>query len=137
MLLETCRVFQNLCALLNDKQPSVAKDASLALVNLSSDDDVIPHIVSGDMHVVHAAVNAVLDPEHELADPACMLLSNLTRLPSSCDLIYERTAPIIDKLIDVFCQKKYNKKGAKLHYLAPVFSNMSQLPAMRRYSVLY
>lgn len=38
----------------------------------------------------------------------------------------------LDKLVFIFCQEGYNEKGAKLHYLGPVLSNLSQLSEARQ-----
>lgn len=36
------------------------------------------------------------------------------------------------KLVEIFCTEGYNKK-AKLHYLGPLLSNLTQLPEARSY----
>lgn len=38
-----------------------------------------------------------------------------------------------DSLVNVFTKTKHNQNGANLHYLGPVFSNLSQSVAVRRY----
>lgn len=131
MLIKTTSVFKNLCQLLNDSQKSVATDASLALINLSADEAVIENLVTEETDVVENMLKIVTNPEHDLADPACMVLSNLTRTKHGSEQVFKKMADNLDRYIDIFCQEKYNKKGARLHYLAAVFSNLSQIPAMR------
>nr|SVE75227.1 EOG090X08WK [Daphnia dolichocephala] len=131
LLLKTSCIVKNLCHLLNDDQPSIAKDASLALINLSADEEVIPALVAEEMGVIENMLKLISDPEHNLADPACMVLSNLTRTKHGSERVFESMGGNLGKYIDIFCQEKYNKKGARLHYLASVFSNLSQLPSVR------
>ena len=62
---------------MDDKQSSIATDASLALINLSSDEDVIPALVDNtNSDIIDSMLKVISDPEHDLADPACMFLSN-------------------------------------------------------------
>lgn len=37
----------------------------------------------------------------------------------------------LPKLVEIFCNEGYNKQ-AKLHYLGPLLSNLTQLPEARR-----
>ena len=65
---------------MDDKQSSIATDASLALINLSSDEDVIPALVDNtNSDIIDSMLKVISDPEHDLADPACMFLSNILR----------------------------------------------------------
>lgn len=138
MLIETAGVVRNLCFLLDDQQKSVSTDACLALVNLSTEDEMIPNLVDSSAGVVKIMLKIITDPGHELADPACMFLANITRTTCGSEKVFEQLLPQFDRYIDIFCQEKYNTKGAKLHYLASVFSNISQIPTARRYIlVLY
>ena len=77
----------------------------------------------------------VMDPESFLADPACMVLSNLTRPAANIDPVIELVQGCgftLDQVVTVFTKRGYNKKGANLHYLGPVFSNLSQSVTFRR-----
>ena len=65
-----------------------------------------------------------------------MILSNISRrsqhVEKVVDLIDE--APVgFDSLVNVFTKNKHNRKRANLHYLRPVFSNLSQSVTVRRY----
>nr|CAG4649473.1 EOG090X08WK [Scapholeberis mucronata]SVE93719.1 EOG090X08WK [Scapholeberis mucronata] len=133
LLTKTSAIFKNLCQLLNDSQQSVATDASLALINLSADQDVVDTLIGEGTDVIDNMLKIITNPEHALADPACMVLSNITRNKQGSERVFQKMSKDLDKFIDIFCQEKYNKKGARLHYLAPVLSNLSQIPEMRRY----
>ncbi|KAK7870685.1 hypothetical protein R5R35_009850 [Gryllus longicercus] len=138
-------------ALLHDPSASVAKDAFLCIVNLSAEEAGARVLVSEDCcsgseeigekgmksaNIVASVLSHIVDPESSLADPACAILSNITR--PSCtvqrvlDLI-SQTDVTIEKLVTVFTRIGYNKKGATLHYLGPVFSNLSQSSTFRSY----
>lgn len=76
-----------------------------------------------------------MDKESILADPCCMILSNMTRPLHLVDRIitlFENSGYTWDSIVAAFTAKQYNNVGAKLHYLGPVFSNLSQSPRVRR-----
>ena len=133
LLVKTSSIFKNLCQLLNDTQKSVATDASLALINLSADEEVAETLIKEDRDVVDNMLKIITDPEHPLADPACMVLSNITRNKKGSEVVFQKISKELDRYIDIFCQEKFNTKGARLHYLAAVLSNLSQIPEMREY----
>lgn len=79
---------------------------------------------------------AIMDKSSVLADPCCMLLSNMTRplhLVNRVITLIEQSGYTWDAIVAAFTAKQYNTTGAKLHYLGPVFSNLSQSPHVRRY----
>lgn len=131
LLINTSTILQNLCNLLNDSQKSIATDASLALINLSADEDVVDILVAEGSKIIENMLKIVVNPEHELADPACMVLSNISRTKRGSEKVFQEMGKNLDKYIDIFCQESFNQKGARLHYLAAVFSNLSQIPTMR------
>lgn len=131
LLINTSTILQNLCNLLNDSQKSIATDASLALINLSADEDVVDILVAEGSKIIENMLKIVVNPEHELADPACMVLSNISRTKCGSEKVFQEMGKNLDKYIDIFCQESFNQKGARLHYLAAVFSNLSQIPTMR------
>ena len=81
-----------------------------------------------------------MDKNCSLADPGCMILSNMTR-PSS--LVNRMIVVIVksgfswDALVTAFTAKQWNTVGANLHYLGPVFSNLSQSADVRRYTTIH
>ena len=131
LLAGTPSIVKNLCSLLNHEQKSVATDASLTLVNLSADENIAPLLLTDDINIINIMLDIISNPDHDLSDPACMALANLTHTTQGSEKIFQAMAPELSKYVDIFCQEKYNKKGANLHYLAGVFSNLSQIPAMR------
>ncbi|KAK9753114.1 protein of unknown function (DUF384) [Popillia japonica] len=65
-----------------------------------------------------------------------MILSNLSRSPRYTEKIIdlmEKADVTFDVLINAFTRNKYNNKGANLHYLGPVLSNLSQSVHVRKY----
>lgn len=131
-------LYKCLLALLTDTkgQASVRKDAALAFINLTGDQAVCQRLLD-DLHLdfVASLWQCVSDPESTVADPACMILSNLTIDKVCCDLVADTLKAkdiTLDKVIYVFCQEGYNQASAKLHYLGPFLSNLSQLEAIRQ-----
>lgn len=77
-----------------------------------------------------------MDKESKIADPCCMILSNVTRSSHSANRVItliEDSGYTWDSIVAAFTAKQYNNTGAKLHYLGPMFSNLSQSPNVRRY----
>ena len=123
--------------LFEDDQKSVKTDAALALINLSADEEIGPLLITvNELDIIDVMLSIIKNSEHELADPACMILSNVTRTTLGSEKVFHKMVTSFEHYIDIFCQEKFNTKGAKLHYLAAVLSNLSQIPAMREYSFL-
>lgn len=113
------------------KEEVLCKDASLSLINISANESKVVLDCEG---LVNRLWNMIEDKDCFVSDPACMILSNLTIDKMNCqkvsDLLLSHTS--MDRIIFVFCQEGYNSKGAKLHYLGPFLSNLSQLSEIRR-----
>lgn len=65
-----------------------------------------------------------------------MVLSNITRPQHLIEKIVElieRSGITFDVIVNAFTKVKFNNKGAKLDYLAPVLSNLSQSHTVRKY----
>ena len=128
------KVLQQLLELTADtSQPEVSKNAHLAVLNASADAEVADSLI--ELRVIPRLLELVADPEWSEADKVCMMLSNLSRSePGSVALLRaltEEGAKItLYQLVDIFGRIGYNK-NADYHYLATVFSNMSQLQAAR------
>ena len=121
-----------LLSLTHDTNESVEKDAALALINLSGDEEVAVKMRAPE--IVSVIWKRIADPECRIADPLCMILSNLTINPSLCQMVYSRLnddGVSMDDVVSIFCREGYNKRGAALHYIGPVLSNLSQLPKVR------
>jgi len=80
-----------------------------------------------------------MDKSSILADLCCMILSNMTRpfhLVNRIITLIEQSGYSWNEIVAVFTAQQYNTKGNKLHYLGPVFSNLSQSPRVRRYHLI-
>ncbi|KAJ2156020.1 Protein hgh1 [Coemansia sp. RSA 552] len=125
------------------EEPVVAHKAMNTLVNLSTDHSVCRHFADED--ILAMVVRMITSPSCFIADPACMLLSNLTKLPKICELMCTLETGLVpgicnsqlalDQLTDVFVKgmdKKYNKH-AKFSFLASVFADITNCSRGRRY----
>ena len=100
-------------------------DAALALINVSS---AHPKAL---LPFTEALWKAAAEPTSEVADPAAMILSNVTIDEENAASAAERidVVGVVDALVKA---DKHNAKGAKLHYLGPLLSNLSQSSRVRR-----
>ncbi|KAG8236352.1 hypothetical protein J437_LFUL016774 [Ladona fulva] len=148
LIISTPEIVRCLILLCGDPSESVAKDACLSLVNISAEETAIPALLgafenskdgnnsSGETvrEVISVILSIIVNPDSSSTDPACMILSNMSRPIAYCEKVLERienSSVTLEKLIAVFCDVNYNKKGSTLDYLAPVFSNLSQLSTFR------
>lgn len=127
----------NLLELLNDECHFIAKDAALALINISSDPAVAKSLLQSTQMtgLVKTLYDKIQDEECKIADAATMIFSNLTRDLVSCSHVFDNLKEHsieMERIVFIMCQEGYNKHGANLRYLAPVISNLSQLPEVRR-----
>ena len=125
--------------ILNDEHPAIAKDAYLALVNLTTNETTSWLLLNLDSHkdFLFDLLKYVLEPSSKQADFACMLLANLSRgekcATKIVKLMIEKKEEVgFDKLITVFCTVDHNK-DAKMHYLGSLLSNLSQIKEARYY----
>ena len=124
-----------LCSLLTGKSELLSKDAAKALVNITADGEMAKDLLkTGDHVLVPSLWSKVAQEDSDLADPACMALSNLTHDYKSCQLVLrnlEHAGITLETIVGLFCLQKHNTKGHMLHYLGPFLSNLSQLPETR------
>ncbi|XP_066144525.1 protein HGH1 homolog [Euwallacea fornicatus] len=142
---EKPQLLVSLISLLEDTTSAIAKDASLTLINVSANEkgasallnlnieaDCPPLQLPPENIVIHC-LNHIFNKESKIADQCCMILSNLTRpiylIEKVIDII-EKSNKTFDALIEIFTKYEYNK-SAKLHYLGPVLSNLSQSKRVR------
>ncbi|XP_017079764.1 protein HGH1 homolog [Drosophila eugracilis] len=123
-----------------DENQTVAKDAVLSLINLTAEEEAAVKVfqlakqLQPAFAIVEVAAKHISDEQSDLADPWSMVLSNLTRVESLVHEILdtlERDDQTLPRLAKAFAQLDYNKKKAKLHYLAPIFCNLTQVPRGR------
>eukprot|EP00099_Drosophila_melanogaster_P006350 NP_001247313.1 uncharacterized protein Dmel_CG6073, isoform B [Drosophila melanogaster] len=119
-----------------DANQTVAKDAVLSLINLTSEEEAAIKVfqlakqLQPPFAIVEVAAKEITNEQSDLADPWSMVLSNLTRVESLVHEILdtlERDDHTLPRLAKAFAQLDYNKKKAKLHYLAPIFCNLTQV----------
>ncbi|GJQ78077.1 hypothetical protein Trydic_g2419 [Trypoxylus dichotomus] len=149
LIIENPEFLISLLTLLNDNNEVISKESALSLVNISANEDSISPLLELDLeekskiaiqrkpqNIIKTVLGFILDKESHIADPCCMILSNLSRPSRYTDKVIElmqKTDITFDILINAFTKKKYNNKGANLHYLGPVLSNLSQSSSVRRY----
>lgn len=137
----------SLISLLDDRTVPISKDASLCLVNISANEKGARNLLKLDVNkdcpplqvppenIAKQCLTQIFNKESKIADHCCMILSNLTRpkhlIEDVIDII-EKSGRFYDELIDIFTKKEYNQ-NAKLHYLGPVLSNLSQSNKVRKY----
>lgn len=119
--------------LTSDISVAIVKDCYLIFINLSADDTLHQVLVS-DVKILPVLLKNLQDPEYLFSDQICTILSNLTRLEKTCKTVFKVLQEEVGlaKLVEIFCTEGYNKK-AKLHYLGPLLSNLTQLPEARNY----
>ena len=120
-------LLQALFELTEDELNAVANDSYLALVNIAANSRLARELVL--LHVTPQLLTLLLDPK--CTDHVTMILSNLTRenegSKAVLDALHNSTVQL-HQLVGLFC----TNRTAKFHYLATVFSNISQLPSGRR-----
>ncbi len=132
-------ILKCLLSLTKDAQPLISRDAYLALVNLSAVEDLVDAILNLD--VIPGFLECLVDSKCTHADKVCMILSNLTRRErGSVEFVKVISVsgagsarvecPMLYQLVDIFDRAGYNKES-NLHYLATLFSNVSQVAAAR------
>jgi len=117
-------LLSTLVNLLSD--PPVSIDASLAMINLSTDPTTTSHLLS--LTPVPTLVKTISNKD--LGDKMASILSNMTRETSNSNSVYQQmiTANItISSIVDLLCTA-----GTSLHYLGPFLSNLSQISEVRR-----
>ena len=126
-------IYPLLLDLITDKVHVISRDALLALLNLSAFETAADSQVK--LGVIPKLLELIVEPSSQHADTACMLLSNLTRQESGAQALTEilmaEGKPDILQLVDIFNQRDYNKH-AQFHYLATVFSNLTQISSARQ-----
>lgn len=118
-----------LLELTEDEFDVIANDSYLALVNVAANSRLARELVF--LHVIPKLLRLLLEPK--CTDHVTMILSNLTRgdegSKAVLDMLQNTNSTVqLHHLVGLFC----TNKTAKFHYLATVFSNISQLSSGRR-----
>nr|XP_001090013.3 protein HGH1 homolog [Macaca mulatta] len=115
-----------------------ARDAARALVNLAADPGLHETLLAADPGLPARLLGRALDPQWPWAEEAAAALANLSREPGPCAELMAALAAAepadsgLERLVRALCTPGYNAR-APLHYLAPLLSNVSQLPAARAF----
>ena len=115
------------------QQPVVSRDAHLVLLNASADKELAKSLL--DLDIVPRLLEFVVNPEWVEADKVCTILSNLTSTEEGAATVVKAltadgTKVTLHQLVDIFGRMNYNK-NVNFHYLATLFSNISQLSTAR------
>ncbi|XP_061641155.1 protein HGH1 homolog isoform X1 [Phyllopteryx taeniolatus] len=122
-----------LFALTSDPSAAIAEDCYRILINLSAD-ETLHQVLVTDIGVVPSLLKNLKDPQFPFADKICTILSNLTRHQKTCKTLFKvfQEEMGLAQLVDILCTEGYNPH-ADMHYLAPLLSNLTQLPDARRF----
>lgn len=120
-----------LLALTHDPSTAVVKQCYLIFVNLSAD-EASHQVLVEDLKVLPVLYKNLMDPDYLFSDQICSIISNLSRNEDTCKTVFKvlQEEVGLPKLVDIFCTEGYNKH-AKLNYMAPLLSNLTQLPEAR------
>lgn len=122
--------------LIRDSEVYTGKDAMRTLINVSAEESGAAVLLAlKDVDIVTEMVKCIEDQEYPHADFACGVLANLSKPKHLCQKVFEcvdNGSVKLEGLVYILCQIDYNKKGAKLHLLAPCITNFSQLTEGRR-----
>ncbi|XP_046976237.1 protein HGH1 homolog [Vanessa cardui] len=136
VLLKNEKIIESIIELTNDKVDEINKNALLLLVNITANPTGAAEIIKykpSYKNVIEIFIGYVLDQQKKDADAVCMILSNITRQENILEECINSFMPHINELLNVFVNLDYNKKGSKLHYLGPMFSNLSCSPRIRKW----
>ena len=122
-----------------DDFPGIAVDALRTLVNLSADENIAYKLLklAIEPSLIVRIIKYILKPDSLHADGASMILCNLSRPERCANVIVQSMKENVqeiglDKIIEVFCLNNFNPH-AKMNYLGPYLSNLTQIPEARKY----
>lgn len=114
-------VIEELLKLTSDGESTIAKDALLAIVNLSADEVGAETIFGKAPNITVECIKLILDENCPLADAWAMVLSNLSRTESLAERvvadIVQSEKNLVEKLVSAFTRNGFNKKNCNLNYL--------------------
>ncbi|XP_057701515.1 protein HGH1 homolog [Corythoichthys intestinalis] len=122
-----------LFALTSDPSIAIAKDCYHIFINLSAE-ETLHQVLVKDIGIIPTLLKNLKDQQYPFSDQICTILSNLTRHEKTCKTIFQFLQEELGlaQLVDILCTESYNPH-AKLQYLAPLLSNLTQLPDARRF----
>ncbi|CAG5977131.1 unnamed protein product [Menidia menidia] len=110
-------------------RPDVKAKATEYILGLSGHRDGC-RLLRSKPDVVSALVALTSDPSVAIAKDCYHILINLSADETLHQVLQEEMG--LAQLVEIFCTEGFNKK-AKLHYLGPLLSNLSQLPEARSF----
>ncbi|XP_033099511.1 protein HGH1 homolog [Anneissia japonica] len=131
------RYIECLFSLTKDTTSSIVKDSYITLLSLSAD-DIFTNMMITNYCIVPSLLEYIVDEESNNADTVCMLVANLTRNSFCCRKFIElidsdQCSVKLAKIVEVFCQRNYNKKGNNLDHLGLFLSNITQVREGRKF----
>ena len=116
-----------------DKSEPLKKDAALALINLSANQEIAKGMLNHGDHskrLVNILWKMIVECAYPSADPACMILCNLTIEKVCCDKVYhflKGNGITMKDVVDQLCvEENSDEKKPKLHYLGESFNVIFQ-----------
>jgi len=136
-LLASQDLLAHLKQLIADDPSPASKDACLVLLNLSGHASAAtPLLAAPGPETARLLLSHAVRADSPLADKCCMTLANLSRTTLTCRRLWQSlqdSEVTVERLVRALCQRGYNTAGAKLDYLGPLLSNLTQLPEARKY----
>ncbi|KAK3751798.1 hypothetical protein QZH41_013257 [Actinostola sp. cb2023] len=118
--------------LTRDSSATCCSKAWTAVVNLSAEIPIAEIILENE--ILEDFVLSTLDPKNEDADKSACILMNLTRTEQGSQKLFKDICSSqkcdFNQIVAAFCKVDHNPK-ANLNYLAPMFSNLTQLKDVR------
>ncbi|XP_045527118.1 protein HGH1 homolog [Pieris brassicae] len=137
ILLKKEEILKCIIDLTNDKVEEISKNALLLLVNITANSkgvlEVIKYKPGGNTNIIELFIGYVQDQHKKNADAVCMILSNITRVDKALEITIDTFLPHLNGILNAFVNLDYNKTGSNLNYLAPLCSNLSCNPRVRKW----
>lgn len=129
-------VLKAVIQLVHDPDTSTVLNAMKILVNLSAEEAGAKALLAlTEPHVVDEMIKCIKNKDYPHADLACGVLANLSKPRALCQKVLHQMnlgGNRLEELTQIFCQMDYNRKGANLHLLASMITNISQLEKGRK-----
>lgn len=107
-----------------------------ALINLSRDAAISGHL---EQLFLPYILSLIVNKSYPMADLSAMLLSNITKRESAVDSLLGlrlNGTPVLEVLLDIFCQSRSYNKDADFHFLASVFADITRIQEGRLFFVV-
>ncbi|XP_045130041.1 protein HGH1 homolog [Portunus trituberculatus] len=129
-------VLKAVVRLVHNTDTSAVSEALTTLINLSAEETGCKALLDlMELCVVDEMIKCIKNKDHPHADLACGVLANLSKPRALCQKVLDQLnlgSNRLEELTRIFCQMDYNKKGANLHRLASMITNISQLKNGRK-----